>query len=208
MRCNDGGLEEAGQKIENMGNCGTQLSQSLSPVSNSDPPQALPKGSPDRNESVSILQRTSSLGVADSYRLSRFRPASLSVNVPSSTQFLSSLEVVGNSVNAEMSSPAPVLASGASASLFSVSPQFCFYEKSRRRSGERVTSAIRTVGAGGVGCGGSAWDPPSSFTINSSLSHRSSLLLVPQVHQAQTSNPPSTASPAIGGCSSITSWSK
>ncbi|VUZ50370.1 unnamed protein product [Hymenolepis diminuta] len=152
-------------------------------------------GAPDSQESSSTaaLQRTSSFGVADSCRLSRFRPASLSVNVPSPTHFLSSLEAVeASSQLPGGSSPAPALASGASGSLFSISPQFCFHDKhGRQRSGERPAPINRT----GAVC--SAWDDAAS-----SISHRSSLLMPPSF-QAQISNPPSIASPAIGCCSSI-----
>ncbi|KAM3184710.1 hypothetical protein ACTXT7_007806 [Hymenolepis weldensis] len=154
-------------------------------------------GAPDSQESSSTaaLQRTASFGVADSCRLSRFRPASLSVNVPSPTHFLSSLEVVeASSQLPGGSSPAPALASGASGSLFSISPQFCFHDKhGRQRSGERPAANNRT----GAVC--SAWDDAAS-----SISHRSSLLMPPSF-QAQISNPPSIASPAIGCCSSIPS---
>lgn len=119
------------------------------------------------------------------------------MNVPSPTHFLSSLEVVGAPQVPERSSPAPALVSGASSSLFSISPQFCFYEKhSRRRSGERPL--INRLGDGG----GSAWDGATSFTETSSISHRSSLLLMPPLFQSQMTNPPSIASPVTGGCPS------
>lgn len=161
-------------------------------------PALVSKALPGSDELVSVLQRTASCGVADSYRLSRFRPASLSVNVPSPTHFLSSMEAVGNSITTERASPAPMLTTGTSASLFSVSPQFCFFDKHRRRSGERACSN-RMVGGGG----GSVWDAATSLRGTSSLSHRSSLLLMPPVHQAQLSNPPSITSPVTGGCASI-----
>nr|CDS33338.1 Microtubule-associated serine/threonine-protein kinase [Hymenolepis microstoma] len=152
-------------------------------------------GAPDSQESTTAiaLQRTASLGVADSFRFSRFRPASLSVNVPSPTHFLSSLEA---SQLPGGSSPAPALASGASGSLFSISPQFCLHDKrGRRRSGERPAPVTQT------GAIGNAWDDAAS-----SISYRSSLLMPPLFH-AQMSNPPSIASPATGGCTSIPSHS-
>ncbi|VDO11457.1 unnamed protein product [Rodentolepis nana] len=152
-------------------------------------------GAPVSQESTTAvaLQRTASLGVADSFRFSRFRPASLSVNVPSTTHFLSSLEA---SQLPGGSSPAPALASGASGSLFSISPQFCLNDKrGRRRSGERPAPSNQT------GAIGNAWDDAAS-----SISYRSSLLMPPSFH-AQMSNPPSIASPAIGVYPSIPSAS-
>uniref|UniRef100_A0A5K3FZ49 Non-specific serine/threonine protein kinase n=1 Tax=Mesocestoides corti TaxID=53468 RepID=A0A5K3FZ49_MESCO len=152
-----------------------------------------------------ILQRTSSLGVGDSCRVSRFRPASLSVTVPSPSHFLSSMEVVGNPVVGGRSSPAPILATGTSNSLFSVSPQCSFFDKHRRRSGDRACGL--QVGGGGGGGMGCVWDAAASSTATSSLSHRSSLLLVPPAYQAQLSNPLSTASPGSSAYPQFTSHS-
>ncbi|VDK41481.1 unnamed protein product [Taenia asiatica] len=208
VRCNDIGLDEAEhrsrteEKAEEEGECSSHVAHSPSPSNlERKQPALVSKALPSSDELVSVLQRTASCGVADSYRLSRFRPASLSVNVPSPTHFLSSMEAVGNSVNAERASPAPVLTTGASASLFSISPQLCFFDKHRRRSGERGYGN-RMVG----GNGGSVWDAATSFRGTSSLSHRSSLLLMPPVNQAQLSNPPSITSPATGGCASVSSF--
>ncbi|KAL5969822.1 Microtubule-associated serine/threonine-protein kinase 3 [Taenia solium] len=209
VRCNDIGLDEAehrsrtGEKAEEEGECGSQVAHSPSPSNlERKQPALVSKALPSSDELVSVLQRTASCGVADSYRLSRFRPASLSVNVPSPTHFLSSMEAVGNSVSTERASPAPVLTTGASASLFSISPQLCFFDKHRRRSGERGYGN-RMVGVNG----GSVWDAATSFRGISSLSHRSSLLLMPPVNQAQLSNPPSITSPATGGCASVSNHS-
>ncbi|KAH9281201.1 Microtubule-associated serine/threonine-protein kinase 3 [Echinococcus granulosus] len=205
VRCNYIGLSETGhrsrteEKAEDEEECSSHMAHSPFPSNlERKQPASISKDLPCSDELVSGLQRTASCGVADSYRLSRLRPASLSVNVPSPTHFLSFMEAIGNSITTERASPAPVPTIGASTSLFSVSPQFCFFNKHRRRSGER-TCGNRTVGGGG----GSVWDAATPFTGTSSLSHRSSLLLMPPVHQAQLSNPPSITSPAIDGCASI-----
>ncbi|VDM16962.1 unnamed protein product [Hydatigera taeniaeformis] len=207
VRCNDIGLDEADhrsgieEKAREEGECSSYVTHSPSPSNlERKHPAFVSKALPGSDELVSVLQRTASCGVADSYRLSRFRPASLSVNVPSPTHFLSSMEAVGNSTTTERASPAPVLTTGASASLFSVSPQLCFFDKHRRPSGER-SCGNRMIGGGG----GSVWDAANPFGATSSLSHRSSLLLMPPVHQSQLSNPPSITSPATGGCVSIPS---
>lgn len=206
MRRNDDGLEDGHEKIENVEKLEKEKKcenkESQSPVSDPDHLQPLSRGLQNLNDSITILQRTSSLGMADSYRLSRFRPVSLSVNEPSSTCFPSSLEAASNPLNVERSSPAPVLTSGASSSLFSFSPQFCFHDKSWRRSGERVSGVDRPVGRGFGGLVASGCDPSASFTRTSSPSQRSSYL-VPPIHQIQTSNLPSTPNPAIDCCSSI-----
>ncbi|KAM7532535.1 hypothetical protein Aperf_G00000132071 [Anoplocephala perfoliata] len=175
---------------------------SPSPLNIEGDSQVVTEVHPDPEGSPASLQRTASLGIADFYFSTKFRPASLSVNVPSPTHFLSSSEVVDAPQVPERSSPAPAPASMTSGSLFSTSPQFCFYDKHiRRRSGERPL-INRLVDGSGV-----AWDGATSFTETSSISHRSSLLLMPPLFQSQMSNPPSIASPIIGGCPSNSSHS-
>ncbi len=208
VRCRDDVGEEQVEGAVHMESLRDTSAHSPSPC----PPQpsskqsSTPKAALD--PSVSVLQRTASLGLTDSHRFSRFRPASLSVTVPSPTHFLSSTEAVGGKgetgapataataspAGLGCSSPAPPV--GASASPFSISPQCSFMERQRRRSGERGS---------GVRLAGSVWPAAASSTGASSMSHRSSLLLMPPAYQAQLSNPPSIASPGPSGYASLTS---